>query len=454
MKRNKNHQLIIFLRYTVLNKGAAMINDGKVKDKNKNYEGLLEKLKFDEERLTALLKMTQLKGLSEKDYIDYTLEECVRLTRSKVGYLHFVNEDQNTLSLFTWSKDVLRNCTAEKVPHYPITEAGIWADCFREKKPVIHNDYSNNPHKKGYPEGHFPVYRHMSVPIFDDDNKVVSIVGVGNKDDPYDDSDTRQLTLFMDKMWRIIKQNRADQLLKESEIKYREAYNRAEFYRRIFAHDMRNILQAIQGSVGILPYIFKNIEDAEKFNEMVKKIQTHVFRGAELIKNVCTLSDLECSEELEKIEVISILHSAIEFVSEKSTDKKVNIKFENKLENFFIAANDLLLDIFENILINAIDHNENDQIEIQVRVSKLKDKEGSLIKIEFIDNGIGIPNNMKENILQGDYEKRSGSKGMGIGLTLIHTLTKSFNGSLYIADRIKGDHTKGTNFILVFPEFT
>ena len=61
---------------------------------------------------------------------------------------------------------------------------------------------------------------------------------------------------------------------------------------------------------------------------------------------------------------------------------------------------------------------------------------------------------MKENILQGDYEKRSGSKGMGIGLTLIHTLTKSFNGSLYIADRIKGDHTKGTNFILVFPEFT
>lgn len=429
-----------------------MIHDEEVKDRNKSFENLLERLKFDEERLTALLKMTQLKGFSEKEYIDYTLEECVRLTRSKVGYLHFVNEDQNSLSLYTWSKDVLKNCTAEKVPHYPVAEAGIWADCFREKKPVIHNDYPNYPHKKGYPKGHFPVLRHMSVPVFDKD-KVVSIVGVGNKDNPYDESDTRQLTLFMDKMWRIIKQNRADMLLKESETKYREAYSRAEFYRRLFAHDMRNILQAIQGSVGILPYILKNVEDSDKLNEIIKRVQTQVFRGADLIKNVCTLSDLERTEDLEKIEVISILRSAIEFASKKYTDKKINIKLEKKLKNFYIAANDLLLDIFENVLINAIDHNENDQIEIRIRLSKLKDGENTLIKLEFIDNGIGIPNKMKDNILKGDYKKRVGSMGMGIGLTLIHTLTKSFNGSLYIEDKLKGDHTKGTNFILVFPEF-
>jgi len=429
-----------------------MIHDGEVKDKEKNYENLLEKLKFDEERLTALLKMTQLKGLSEKEYIDYTLEECVRLTRSKVGYLHFVNEDQNSLSLYTWSKDVLKDCTAEKVPHYPIADAGIWADCFRKRKPVIHNDYPNYPHKKGYPEGHFPVLRHMSVPIFDED-KVVSIVGVGNKDEPYDDSDTRQLTLFMDKMWRMIKQNRADQLLQESEAKYREAYNRAEFYRRLFAHDMRNILQAIQGTVGILPYILKDIEDIDKLKEMVKRIQTQVFRGADLIKNVCTLSGLEYTEDLEKVEVGTMLRSAIEFVTKKYTDKKIKIKLENGLKNFSIAANDLLLDIFENILINAIDHNKNDQIEILIKTSGLKEGEDQLIKLEFIDNGIGIPNKMKENILKGDYKKRESSMGMGIGLTLIHTLTKSFNGSLYIEDKVKGDYTKGTNFILVFPEF-
>ena len=107
-----------------------MIREDKIRKDDEDYEKILEELKLDEERLTALLKMTQLKGLSEKDYIDYTLEECVRLTNSKVGYLHFINEDQNSLSLYTWSKGVLEHCTAEKTPHYPIENAGIWADCF------------------------------------------------------------------------------------------------------------------------------------------------------------------------------------------------------------------------------------------------------------------------------------------------------------------------------------
>ena len=196
-----------------------MIRKKVIDDSEKDYEKLLEDLKFDEERLTALFKMTQLKGFLEKDYINYTLKECVRLTRSKVGYLHFVNADQETLSLYTWSKDVLKHCTAEKVPHYPMKEAGIWTDCFRERRPIIHNDYPNYPHKKGLPEGHFPLKRHMSVPVFDGD-KVVSIVGIGNKEYPYNDSDTRQLALFMDKMWRIVKQNRVDELIKESEQKY------------------------------------------------------------------------------------------------------------------------------------------------------------------------------------------------------------------------------------------
>jgi len=123
-------------------------------------------LRTDEERLETILKFTQMEFETEKELTEYALEEAVKLTGSTVGYFHFFNEDGKSLELYLWSRDVLKQCTAEKIPHYPLEKAGIWADCVRLKKPVIHNDYQNYPDKKGLPEGHFPVMRHMSVPRF------------------------------------------------------------------------------------------------------------------------------------------------------------------------------------------------------------------------------------------------------------------------------------------------
>ena len=426
-----------------------MIREDLIRKNDKDYEKILEDFKLNEERLTALLKMTQLKGLSEKEYINYTLEECVRLTSSKVGYLHFINEDQNTLSLYTWSKGVLEHCTAEKTPHYPIENAGIWADCFREKKPVIHNDYPNYSKKKGYPEGHFPVLRHMSIPVFDGDN-VVSIVGVGNKKDPYNDSDTRQLYLFMDRMWRIIKQNRNDELLKKSELRYKEAYNRAEFYKRILAHDMSNILNVISLLASNFLLQIKDIKLSDDVYQIIEKLHDQVFRGADLITKVQKLSDIDSDDDLKKIEVIGVLQSVYNAIKNDYIDKRIEINFETHLTEFYILANDMVSDIFENIMVNAVTHNKKDTIKILIKANIIKEKKREFLKIEFIDNGIGIPKELKKKILKGEYTKRDGSPGMGMGLTLVQTLLKIFDASLFIEDAVKGKPEEGTNFIIIF----
>jgi len=288
--------------------------------------------------------------------------------------------------------------------------------------------------------------------VFDGD-KVVSIVGVGNKEGPYNDSDTRQLYLFMDRMWRIIKQNRNDELLRKSELKYKEAYNKVEFYKRIFAHDMRNILQVISLLTSTLLHQTKEIKDNDKIDPLLHKLHEQVFRGEKLITRVQKLSEIDSEEDLKKIDVISTLPLVIEAIKNVFIDKKVVISLENNLTEFYILANDMLSDVFENILINAITHNENDTISIIIKVSQIKEKINELIKIEFIDNGIGIPDDMKHKILNGEYAKREGSPGMGMGLTLIQTLLKAFNASLSIEDKIKGNPSKGTNFIIVFSKF-
>ena len=169
-----------------------------------------ESLKLDEERLETLLNLTQMEIKSEKDITDFALEEAVRLTKSKGGYLHFFNEDEQTIQLYSWSKDVLKTCTAKPDHHYPLDAAGLWADSIRFRKAVIHNDYQSLTYKKGYPEGHFHLIRHLGIPIFDGD-RIVGVTGVGNKEDPYDESDARQLTLLMNSMWGILKQKRSEQ---------------------------------------------------------------------------------------------------------------------------------------------------------------------------------------------------------------------------------------------------
>ncbi len=173
-----------------------------------------ESKKLNEDRLNSLLLLSRMTDVSDEKIRNFALESAVRLTKSKAGYLHFMNEDNKTIDLVSWSEDVLKICTAQKTSHYPLDAAGIWADCVRLRRPVIHNDYQNMKGRKGYPEGHFPVLRHLSVPVFEKE-RIVAIAGVGNKEEPYDEFDVSQLDLFMYNMWGILKQKKAEEVLKK-----------------------------------------------------------------------------------------------------------------------------------------------------------------------------------------------------------------------------------------------
>ncbi|MEJ1355511.1 MAG: PAS domain S-box protein [Candidatus Sedimenticola sp. (ex Thyasira tokunagai)] len=173
-----------------------------------------EQRRRDKERLSAQYQLAIFPVESEQKLIEYAIEEIVRLTHSEGAYLHFFHPESSEIELYTWSKDVLKICTAVEEKHYPLEIAGIWADCLRQKKPVIHNDYPGMQDMKGLPEGHFPVQRHMSVPIIDGD-RIVGIVGVGNKEAPYDEQDAQLLSLYMNSMWSMVKGKRVETELDE-----------------------------------------------------------------------------------------------------------------------------------------------------------------------------------------------------------------------------------------------
>ena len=156
------------------------------------------------------------------ELIEETLNEAEKLTGSLVGFYHFVDDDQVSLTLQGWStRTKAEFCKAEgEGLHYAISEAGVWADCVREGKAVIHNDYASVPHRKGMPEGHAAIIRELVVPVFRG-KKISAILGVGNKPSDYNERDIETISLIADLAWEIAERKNTELQLHASERAFR-----------------------------------------------------------------------------------------------------------------------------------------------------------------------------------------------------------------------------------------
>ncbi len=156
------------------------------------------------------------------ELLQVTLDEIEALTGSTIGFFHFLESDQKTLWLQAWSTNTLQNmCKAEgKGSHYDVEQAGVWADCVRQRQPVIHNDYVSLPGRKGLPAGHAPILREVAVPVMRD-QQVKAILGLGNKLQDYTAGDVEIVSTLADFAWDIVEHKRAEMALQESEEKFR-----------------------------------------------------------------------------------------------------------------------------------------------------------------------------------------------------------------------------------------
>ncbi|MFX0022760.1 MAG: PAS domain S-box protein, partial [Candidatus Hermodarchaeota archaeon] len=251
----------------------------------------------------------------------------------------------------------------------------------------------------------------------------------------------------------IHKRKIAELKLKESEVKYRKAYNRAKFYKDLFTHDMNNILSIITSSSELIPFYLTESQKSKDIKNLTVIVQNQVERGAKLIKNVNILSELEEEEiHTQPTEACDLLQKSINFVKEMHNDGSINISVNCPENHIVLNANELLQDVFDNILINAIKYNENKNIEISINISTTKLDDTSFYKFDFIDNGIGVSDDRKDIIFKRGNRELKGSKGMGIGLSLVKKIIKSYGGTIMVEDKVKGDYSKGSNFILLIPE--
>lgn len=166
------------------------------------------------QRAMYLLELPRLADtLAEAGFLQRSLEMVEDLTESPISFIHFVNEDEESIELVAWSRRTLETyCTAMADRHYPIGQAGIWAEALRQRRPVVCNDYASAAGRHGLPEGHAALTQLISLPVMEQ-GKVAMLAGVGNRARPYEQSDVDTLQLIANEVWQLVRRKRYAQHL-------------------------------------------------------------------------------------------------------------------------------------------------------------------------------------------------------------------------------------------------
>jgi len=378
-----------------------------------------ETLRLDESRLETLLNLNQMTGASMQQITEFALEEGVRLTKSKTGYLAFLNDDETVLSMHAWSKSAVAECQVEdRTRVYPVASTGLWGEPVRQRKPIIVNDYNQaNPFKRGIPPGHVAIKRHMGIPIFDG-NRIVALAGVANKEEEYSNSDVRQLTLLMEGMWLLLQRQR-------SEDRIRKSLEEKEVLLKEIHHRVKNNLQIISSLLNLQTGQVKDQHLLEILRESQNRIRSMALIHERLYR----------SEDFSRVDFGQYVNGLTTYLvrsyagDSRSFNLQVDVGEVSLGVDLAIPCGLIINELVSNCLKHAFTPGARGEVGVALR----EERDSYVLRVA--DNGIGLPGNV-------DLKKTE-----SLGLQLVETLSTQIGASIHVTTA----PGEGTAFEISFP---
>jgi signal transduction histidine kinase len=225
-----------------------------------------------------------------------------------------------------------------------------------------------------------------------------------------------------------------------------EEKNKTEFYLDLMGHDINNLNQIALGSLELIKED-TNLTDRQR--RFIEKAISAAGGSASIIKNVRSVQKITGEKEQPTLIDINGLISLCIKEAPRPADKKVTVRYTPR-EGMFIRGTPLAKEIFCNLINNSIKYSGK-EVDIDISVDDVAVNGKMYYQIAISDNGYGIPDDIKVKLFRRFQRGMLKAEGKGLGLYIVKTLTEKLGGKVWLEDRVPGDYSKGTKFIVQLP---
>lgn len=220
-----------------------------------------------------------------------------------------------------------------------------------------------------------------------------------------------------------------------------ESNDNLQKFASIASHDLREPLRTIGGHIGLLYSHLKNAineSQAESFQYVINSVN----KLDTLIKSLLDYSKIDTITSFSLINFSDMIEHTKLALSKKIEESNAVILLKKTLDIY--TSEVLLNQVVQNIIINAIVYNKSDQPIVEINAFET----GDFTIITIDDNGIGIPEDRRDEVFQLHRRlEPSFGGGSGIGLAFCRKAVHRMGGDISIEESSLG----GTKFILRFP---
>ncbi len=233
----------------------------------------------------------------------------------------------------------------------------------------------------------------------------------------------------------------------------KEAKQQAELYVDLMGHDIRNMNHT---AMGYLELALQELETEKRLRLddklLIEKPLHALENSSALIDNVRKLQKLMNEGVKTKPTDLHKIFRELEQTTFYPDDRDVIINIQH-VSGYMVQANELLKDVFMNLITNAIKHSDEERpliVNVKVEPSNENGQKYYMCMVE--DDGPGIPDVYERvNYSTGSRGALPRHTAKGSDCTLVRTLVEGYHGKVWVEDRVPGDYTKGSRFVVELP---
>ena len=207
----------------------------------------------------------------------------------------------------------------------------------------------------------------------------------------------------------------------------------AEFLQDVLSHDIRNYNQIVITSAELLNGDLTSSERQSLIDAILKATtgSSDLIDRAKKLGRILSLT----GTELYPVDIEQSLQTSVALIMKTHPERSINLSASVK-QGARVLADDLLEEVFTNILSNSVNYTERDVVPVEIQVEEqgeeaiLDQKRRPYLKITFTDHGRGVTDKMKEKIFTRYLNTATGA---GLGLSIVHALiVERYSGKVAI----------------------